>query len=85
MCVGVEKVSLYSNRTRQGSTVDMVQDRLAGFWGRKGYRSTRMADPDSRIVMISRRVFLVSFRDRERCREVEGNGQWVLIDLCSPV
>ena len=71
------KVSLYSNRTRQGTT---VQGGLAGFGGWKGYRSSRMADRD-RIVMILARYSWYPYGGV--AGKVEGGGQWVLIDLCS--
>lgn len=87
MCVcvcGRGKVSLYSNRTRQGSTVRCRTGWLALGEQRLqvdsdgGSRQQNCHDFPPGILGILR-------SSRERCREVEGNGQWVLIDLCSPV
>lgn len=79
------KVSLYSNRTRQGGegVHSTVQGGMAG-WLLGVERLQVESDGGSRQnCHDSRSVLLVS--SGSVAGKVEGGGQWVLIDLCSPV
>lgn len=80
---GRGKVSLYSNTARQQGSPVFGAGRAGWLLGDKrlqvesdgGSRQQNCHDFPPGILGIL----------RERCREAEGNGQWVLIDLCSPV